>query len=394
MEQTKEEILANLYALRAGLSIASGISEKAQDASFRIGHINEIEIPNKQREMQSISGKIMQETKVYSDEVDRCYDAFKIHERKIAGLKEEERGLISALKKCRIRVIVASSFLVCLIVLVVLCLAGVDPIILIAAEPIAIGMIISFIILRNKNGGWESQRRRLKEIRTYDLGEEQGLLQKGKTEFERAIKRRTDGANRIQEKYDNLRKELQEQQKKLENERLDCEAIVMIEKERFSSVYTSLQNEFSSFLDERDWKNVDLIIFSYETGRALDLRDALLQVDNERRNQRLVKAVRDASKSISGTIARGFNEMSHSLSTLSTKFDSLDRNIASSMQSIGGKFSKMIEQNKAVEGKLQQISSISSAKEALQRKMYASSDEMASDIRYMRELSHRTYYGT
>ena len=55
----------------------------------------------------------------------------------------------------------------------------------------------------------------------------------------------------------------------------------------------ALITEFSSVLDPRDWANIDLIIFYYETGRADTLKEALQQVDRQRQNEALIKAIKE-----------------------------------------------------------------------------------------------------
>ena len=74
-------------------------------------------------------------------------------------------------------------------------------------------------------------------------------------------------------------------------------------------LYDSLVKKFNDTLDCRDWKNIDLIIFYYETGRADTIKEALFQVDRQRQNDALIKAVKDASNNICQTIERSINEL-------------------------------------------------------------------------------------
>ncbi len=399
MEQTKEEVVANLYALRAGLSIASSISNKTQEVKKRIDEINQQEIPNIGNEIRNVVERNSQAEKEKADRVDMCSSELTKRKLNIEELKRTEGSLSLTIKDLVKCLVVSAAFLLGFIIPAILgsVLSGGDSdsdlynILMEVSIFLLLGFIISIGIFIKNYGYWTGAIQRRKEIRTYDLKNEEHCLSIAKEDREIAIAQQAKVKRENEQRYIEAKKGGEEKRKALENERLDCEATVMIEQEKFSSVYTSLQNEFSSFLDERDWGNVDLIIFNYETGRALDLRDALLQVDNERRNERLVSAVREATRSISNSIARGFGSLQQ---TMSEKLSALDRNISRSMQSIGGNLSKMVEQNQAVEQKLGQISSISSAQVALQQKMNTSSDEMANDIRYMKELSHRTYYGT
>lgn len=59
--------------------------------------------------------------------------------------------------------------------------------------------------------------------------------------------------------------------------------------------YRELLEQFSSLLDERDWKNLDLVIYQIETGRADSIKEALHQVDRELQTERIVKSVFNAA---------------------------------------------------------------------------------------------------
>ncbi len=85
---------------------------------------------------------------------------------------------------------------------------------------------------------------------------------------------------------------------------------------QFKAAYTTMKKMFASFIDERDWRNLDYIIFCFETGRALDMRDALLQVDKENRAERLEKAINGAVKEINQSIRNATVSMQKSMQEL------------------------------------------------------------------------------
>jgi len=74
-------------------------------------------------------------------------------------------------------------------------------------------------------------------------------------------------------------------------------------------IYWGLQNEFQTVLDERDWGNLDFVIFMLETGRADSMKEALQLVDRERQTDKIVEAVKYATRAISGTISDGFRRL-------------------------------------------------------------------------------------
>ena len=75
------------------------------------------------------------------------------------------------------------------------------------------------------------------------------------------------------------------------------------------AVYSALVTEYSSMLDPRDWKWIDLIIYYFETGRADNIRDALLLVDKERQTQQIIASIKEASQNICTTLQDGFMMM-------------------------------------------------------------------------------------
>ncbi|MDE7349077.1 MAG: hypothetical protein K2N53_05385, partial [Clostridia bacterium] len=77
-------------------------------------------------------------------------------------------------------------------------------------------------------------------------------------------------------------------------------------------------------LDIRDWENLDLVIYYYETRRADSIKEALHLVDVERRNNDLINSIQCASNEICRTIrssvqalgevlVAGFNSLSAQL---------------------------------------------------------------------------------
>ena len=75
------------------------------------------------------------------------------------------------------------------------------------------------------------------------------------------------------------------------------------------STKQAMLRESEGILMECDWKNIDLLIFYLETGRANSLREALQLVDRQRQTDQIVSSIRDASYHISNTINAGLNRL-------------------------------------------------------------------------------------
>ncbi len=451
MDQTKEETLSTLYALRAGLSVLSEIKDVADkhvqevnSANARIkgienvhnGSINEIRNDQEQKLKKvndQIKGKRAQLLRVANDKQSK-------KENVDSGKKyiNEKEGEIKVLQKQAKKYKIV--FLVLLIFSIVSFLLGISFVNLGASvgdleEPLRICGIVFmvscfvvdvpvWIIFKSK---YNKISNLLNSAKVDIDGSSQMESRKGRRYFLEEDKR---ALYNLENEYNGLRSDIERLEKEKKyllsgedsinkinviNARRDDEIKkeelkiaqatpkVIKQLEIFDAVYRPIQSTYNSFLDERDWQNVDLLIYYYETGRALDLRDALMQVDMDRRNERLVTAIAYATKEISRTIEDGFRELA---SVIEDAFDRLNRTIRLSVERVNDslvklgaqteatnkKLSDISKQNEIVNERLGRISEVADAQEALLRKMTTSSDVMASDINYMRELAHNTYY--
>ncbi len=66
-------------------------------------------------------------------------------------------------------------------------------------------------------------------------------------------------------------------------------------------------------IDFRDWKNVDLLIYYFETGRADDLKEALQLVDRQLQTNQIVEAINMASAEIGKTIRQSMEALGGAL---------------------------------------------------------------------------------
>lgn len=99
--------------------------------------------------------------------------------------------------------------------------------------------------------------------------------------------------NRDEEKFNEFKKDTLNQLESIYNE---CKLIEL-----------TLVSEYRGFLDIRDWGNLDLIIYYYETMRADGLKEALQLLDCERRNNELINSIQRASNEICNTIRSSIN---------------------------------------------------------------------------------------
>ncbi len=344
---TKQETVARLYGLRAGLSVLSEIYDKI-----------------------SVSQRTIQESK---DSIEK--NQYQMHQAVIRGqgAEEEYKKRQKAFSDAKTELDktkfdgLRKFYYVSIAILVVLYLIGMaidsaggnyDPLI----EPIGIYTlfcIVFSIYFFKKHSAYKDLKETFenakKQLDEFKLGEIKAKLA---------------------DEHSKCNAQMKKSEKTIDQENKTLDLLL----DDFKLTYRATQDEYCAFLDERDWGNVDLIIFNYETGRAIDLRDALMQVDNERRNQRLERAIENAQAVITQSISSAMMNLQSSFEQQFSRLDSRINNV-----------SKQLKANS--DSQIQAINEANRSQQALLNKMNTSSDKMARDVQTMRELAERTYYG-
>lgn len=217
-----------------------------------------------------------------------------------------------------------------------------------------------------------------------------------------------DLQKRIKEGSGKSKQDLKDAKARLSQAAADCDsaqkalAIVSEDYEKVKSVSTKLSQEmynalvaqFKSVLDIRDWEHIDLIIFNFETGRADTLKEALQQVDRRVQTDEIIEAIESAGSSIAATINvtmrelrsdlnKSFNRLSEQLAIQHaeqmTALGNINRNIERTNESIA-KLQSATENN----GKtLENISSAANLNNALIAKIGYDSMSLMDDVNYM-----------
>lgn len=159
-------------------------------------------------------------------------------------------------------------------------------------------------------------------------------------------------------------------------------------------MYNALVAQFKSVLDIRDWAHIDLIIFNFETGRADTLKEALQQVDRRVQTDEIIEAIESAGSSIAATINvtmrelrsdlnKSFNRLSEQLAIQHaeqmTALGNINRNIERTNESIAKLQSATENNGKALEN----ISSAANLNNALIAKIGYDSMSLMDDVNYM-----------
>ena len=217
-----------------------------------------------------------------------------------------------------------------------------------------------------------------------------------------------DLQKRIKEGSGKSKQDLKDAKARLSQAAADCDsaqkalAIVSKDYEKVKSVSTKLSQEmynalvaqFKSVLDIRDWEHIDLIIFNFETGRADTLKEALQQVDRRVQTDEIIEAIESAGSSIAATINvtmrelrsdlnKSFNRLSEQLALQHaeqmTALGNINRNIERTNESIAKLQSATENNGKALEN----ISSAANLNNALIAKIGCDSMSLMDDVNYM-----------
>ncbi|MDE7208433.1 MAG: oligosaccharide repeat unit polymerase [Clostridia bacterium] len=99
-----------------------------------------------------------------------------------------------------------------------------------------------------------------------------------------------------------------------------------------TAIVAALDNTFTDLIDIRDWENLDYIIYCIETRRSDNMKEALTAVDRQRQTEQIVIAVeaagREISRTLNAAVARLEKRMVQCFSTISHQLEMLSRQLS------------------------------------------------------------------
>lgn len=313
-DATKQEIIENLCALRAGLSVISEENDKVAKAG--------VEAMNKiKRSGEEIKRQLAENKYISFSHLEKPHSESKLNESGLMciygrGLSEEDcresfqlskiedsyyshRAVAneyanSMKKRQKTYTIFWIISAICFVLAVVsfICIG-------VAAEFVVSGVvcipatIVFFIIAAKKTSSTNKDKRRkykeMSELNERILSERY------------AINAYPEWANEA----------------KLIVSQMEQKAAPILDK--CHALYSVLYDKYFLLLDERDWQYSDLIISYFETGRADSMKEALLLVEREVQTQRIEGAVGIASKHIYKTITQATVVIASQLDLISSQ---------------------------------------------------------------------------
>ena len=165
--------------------------------------------------------------------------------------------------------------------------------------------------------------------------------------------------------------------------RYDREAVPAIK--RAQTVDIALKNTYAPIIMQSDWENIDMLIYYLSTGRADDLKEALQLYDRQKQTDEIVGAIKQAEYTIANEIRSGF----HALGTAMVKCfqvlsNQLSEQHAETMQALGN-LNQSIQDNTAAiaASSAAQVLSDKELKKALTDKINISSKRLVDDMKKM-----------
>lgn len=441
MEQAeKKELLGNLYALRAGLSVISQEKDNADKAleeysditykasrkihnaknwlasadSKRRAAKNEYENQKRVRDVQYQKDNDKIGASYYTPSLAKIIFRFIFTIAILAGLAVlcwfcidklmdaidmgHEVGYfddfdLSLLEENKLEV--SKHFIPWLLATIVAC----------ALELIAFFTLISFQIVpafeenRKRKRSKEEKRSRNELAATYK--QEVAVI-------DQDLANKLDSIDKMEENKKKSLVKLQEQYEiELEPHKKELSAKLALYKDNATQIYKVLKSKFSEMLDERDWKYLDLYIYMYETGRAESKKEALQLIDQYIQNQNIVEAVNRAGSAVCATLKSGFSKVRDAIGTACMAINTTMRELHSEtmlkMDRITNRLDDINENVQTASAKLDTLSAginnlgnsvveltgAVNMGNALKSKASTSSEQLVSDSRYIRTLAEQ-----
>lgn len=337
MEQDKKKILSDLYAIRATMSVVAENDDKAEPSRKEISDCSS-SIQALQGEVQTKKGDARKGL------IDKKEQLISSTNQQIDALKKEfeeleepyqkaEKGYQEAQAVCKRNFFsryfrywakgVSFPFSIDPFVtfLAILCLTLVG----------IWGILLIFISVP---GAIMTKKRNKQLVKQYQG--EMKTIQERRVSIQREIgelqRRCEEGCAEIDgEEYHRVKQELQTYESGVNLQITVAEKTIT----RNRAVIEALANKSQDIIiaarkaypliDFRDWENVDLLIYYFETGRADDMKEALQLVDKQRQTDQITRAIAMASATISKSIDMSLRNLG---GALAQSFSVLSRQMA------------------------------------------------------------------
>lgn len=147
------------------------------------------------------------------------------------------------------------------------------------------------------------------------------------------------------------------------------------------AVVFALQDKYGDLLSPSDWENLDLVIFYLNTGRADTIKECLQLVDRQRQTESIVDAIETASYRISNEINSGFQMLGR---TMVTCFNALSEQVNSISVQLDNQHIQVMNALSNVENQNNTILTTAKLNAALSAKASVNSEKLVEDMNYVK----------
>lgn len=402
----KKEILANLYAIKAGISAISVEKDKLSEKQLVLDqYITELE-ENKTKQTE-LKETISTEEVNYDNNIKYLEDVENDFSEGKEKIKKETKKRPKKYKSKRNLLV----FWICIAVVAIIC------------------GIVAVSLLDNSDGDYYEflifgiiilvmapllYVKPLKEMKK----DHQNHIANIKFDVENSYNSRIDGARLSAIQTHDVLHKLYNELSVLEKSQLAIIDNVKVAQNNYDqtaeivlpvaqSIYNALLKQYGDFLDERDWEIVDLLIWYFQSNRVDTLKEALLHADEQRALDRIATAITRASENVSRTIKEELFKLSANLESciwgltreISYQAEQIitsNKETASNIARSNNEMAKMISDSinssvSNINSSLNNLNSTATEQTEFFKKMRSDSSSLAKDVRYMMEAEQKYY---
>lgn len=394
----KDELIANFYALRAGLSVIATETEKIRKEEKNLLSLKE----RNQAHRKKINDTV--EHQRYNLEKDISDYRYKLKSCKAQLHSQQETLQKYQMPKAYEEfahpihpfigfLLFCACFFAYIVVLAILLtvtnvgITGLSAFVILTAPPALVGFVFSIKKI-NKYRAMKYLIPAMNKCKEEIAHHEQKVQ-----ETERIISRlsnrmsRLDGEIKAAMNYDLYLPDVTQMEAQLNQE------VIPACTKKAKTVTKALHKQFDTLLTEADWQNVDLLIFYLNTGRADSLKEALLLVDKQRQTDQLESAIRSAADHIVDTIRDStyrlgavitcsMARLSNQIKTYHSELLASTNRTADLLESMAGSINRLDDRMLELKGQGDALIGAETLNAALLRKANKSSDALMHELRY------------
>lgn len=328
MMDSKQTVIGNLYAIRAGLSYVSGIADQMKKKQEEEKELNFV-LTSHRTKIQSLQDSIEETEK----EIRNWRNRESVLKQELEKKKQEQNTLEYELENSRsapitnfesaddsssysykhilkLFIIASSIFFAVTAVLGVLIAVGQGGVASIFVYP-EIGLLVFFIVRTVK---FAKKRKELREAKKNYISHHEYSIKTTRREISRLEEDISDTHRSIPDKTRELEESIQQRYLQIKREQDEipkcqyaisqCQSQYKALREKGQVFTNGLVSAYGDFCHRDNWQHIDRILYYLNTGRAESLRDALILMDQRLNAEMIANEIRQSFVMISGEIQR------------------------------------------------------------------------------------------